>query len=67
MILRPTSERPDLAALVIDDDLFDRAVAEAQAEAVRRHRLLGQPVVVWRDGNIVIEVPGDVEGTPGPG
>ena len=45
----------DLAALMQDDELFERAVAEAQAEAVRRHRLLGEPVAVWRDGRVIVE------------
>ena len=33
------------------------AVGQAQAEAVRRHRLLGQPIVVWRDGRVAEELP----------
>ena len=52
MIKRP--ER-DLAALMHDETLLENAVAEAQADAVRRHRLLGQPVVLWRDGRVVYE------------
>lgn len=52
MILEPGR---DLTALLMDDDLFDRAVATAQAEAARRHRLLGQPLAVWREGRVVIE------------
>jgi hypothetical protein len=46
----------DLATLVNDDALFDQAVVDAQAGAARRHRLLGQPLVVWRDGGVVIEL-----------
>ena len=48
-----------LEELVEDHEVFDRAVAKAQAEAVRRHRLLGQPVAIWRDGQVVIEIPQD--------
>lgn len=33
------------------------AVARAQRAAIERHRRLGEPVVVWRDGGIVEEVP----------
>jgi hypothetical protein len=66
MILRP--ER-DLTELLLDDAVVDRAIAEAQAEAVRRHALLGQPVVVRRQGRMVVEVPSlgsdvDPEGAP---
>jgi hypothetical protein len=59
MIDRTRGDLPDLTRLVADDALFDRAVAEAQADAARRHRLLGQPLVIWRDGRVVLEQPGD--------
>ena len=54
MIMRPERE---LDVLVLDDDLFDSAVAEAQADAARHHRLLGQPIAIWRDGRVVVEIP----------
>lgn len=50
MILRPDH---DIDALVDDDALFDRAVARAHADVVRRHRLFGLPLVIWRDGQVV--------------
>ncbi len=53
----------DLSSLVTDDSVFDRAVARAQAEVVRRSRLLGEPVVIWRDGKVVIEIPPPEEKT----
>lgn len=45
-----------LSELVDDDALFARAVVRAQMEAIRRHRLLGQPVAIWRDGRVVVEL-----------
>lgn len=45
----------DLAALMEDDALIDAAVAAAQTDAVRRHRLLGESIVYWRDGRVVVE------------
>jgi hypothetical protein len=51
--------RRTLAQLVHDDEIFDRAVARAQSQALLRHRLLGQAVAIWRDGRVVIEVPAD--------
>jgi hypothetical protein len=61
-LMNPPNDR-ELDALVLEDDLFDRAVAKAQAEAVRRHALLGQPIAVWRDGRVAVEVPA-VEAPP---
>ena len=45
----------DVGALMQDHALLEEAVAAAQADAVRRHRLLGQPVATWRDGRVVVE------------
>ena len=49
-------------ALVEDDARIGAAVADAQLAAVERHRRLGEPVVVWRDGRIVEEVPAEPAG-----
>ena len=32
----------------------------AVREAVRRHKLLGQPVVEWRDGRVVLTPPEEI-------
>lgn len=61
MIRRPTA---DLSALMQDHALLERAVGRAQAEAARLHRLLGQPLVVWRDGRVEIEQPQSTAGDP---
>lgn len=53
-----SSPKPDVDALIVDGDLVDRAVVQAQADVVRRHRLLGIPLVIWRDGQ-VLETPAD--------
>ncbi|MEJ7811501.1 MAG: hypothetical protein WKG32_13900 [Gemmatimonadaceae bacterium] len=60
MIRRPNR---DIAALLLDRAVLDCAVARARAEAVRRHRLLGQPIATWRDGRVVIEIPPPEEKT----
>lgn len=49
----------DLATALRDTVRLERAVADAQAAAVRRHHRLGQPVVVWRDGRVVELPPPD--------
>ena len=57
-------EEKDVGALMIDGDALDRAMVTAQIEAVRRHRLLGLPVAVWRDGRLVV-LPPDQVALPG--
>ena len=37
-----------------------RAMREAVREALLRHKLLGHPVVVWRDGRVVWVQPDDI-------
>lgn len=33
---------------------IDRALQKAVREAIRRHKRLGEPIAVWRDGKVVI-------------
>ena len=57
--------RPDIGALFEDDVAMQRAMNKGVREALRRHKLLGEPIAVWRDGQIVwvpaeeIEIPED--------
>jgi hypothetical protein len=38
-----------------------KAVSEAMREAKRRHKLLGNPIVVWKDGKVVWVPPEEIE------
>jgi hypothetical protein len=55
----------DLPAIIAETDLVERALRKAWAQALRRHKRLGDPIVVWRDGQVVwipaneIELPDD--------
>jgi hypothetical protein len=40
---------------------IQKALTEAVQEAVRTHKLLGQSIVVWRDGKVVIIPPEEIE------
>jgi hypothetical protein len=59
----------DIRSILLETDLIERAIDRAVAQAIARHKRLGQPIVVWRDGKVVwipaeaIEVP-DEEVTP---
>jgi hypothetical protein len=60
----------DLGELLRDSKKIQQAIKAAVHEAVRTHKLLGRPIVVWRDGKVVwippeeIELPEDKNGTP---
>jgi hypothetical protein len=41
-----------------------RAMKSAVREAVRMHKLLGYPIVVWRDGKVVWIPPEEIEIPP---
>ena len=50
------------------DDLFirysdqiNKAYERAVREALLRHKLLGNPVAVWRDGKVVLLQPDEIE------
>jgi hypothetical protein len=59
-----TDKPKDVRAIILDTDLIERALLEAGTQALTRHKRLGNPVVVWRDGQVVwipaeeIEIPG---------
>jgi len=63
------SERPkkDIDAIFAEGTEIDRALAKAVREAIRRHKLLGNPIAIWRDNQVVwlqpdeIEVPDEIE------
>jgi Arc/MetJ family transcription regulator len=44
---------PDIGEILQDRERIDRAMRRAVREALRRHKLLGNPVADWRDGKVV--------------
>ena len=51
-------EPRDISALFEDGDVIDAALALAAEAARREARLLGRPLIVWQDGQVV-EIPPD--------
>ena len=49
--------RKSIGTLFAEGKPIDAAMRKAAREAVRKHRLAGLPVVVWRDGRIVHVLP----------
>ncbi|MBM3568848.1 MAG: hypothetical protein FJX46_08840 [Alphaproteobacteria bacterium] len=39
--------------MVRDGDAIDRAMVAARRKAILRHRQLGVPLVLWRDGRVI--------------
>ncbi len=64
------SRRPsrDIEAIIRDGAAIDRAIVAARRRVIQRHRLLGVPLVIWRDGQVVevpaesVELPADAGG-----
>jgi hypothetical protein len=50
-----------IAEIFDDDEAIDRALADAVRNALRRHKLLGNPVAGWRDGRVVWIAPEDIQ------
>jgi hypothetical protein len=50
----------DIDALFEDGTLIDQAINTAVKNAVERHKKLSQPIVIWRDGKVLIIDPKDI-------
>lgn len=48
----------DIEAVVTDQTAILNALNRGSKEALRRHKLLGQPIAIWRDGKAVV-IPAD--------
>ena len=51
----------DIAKIFEEGMLIDEALAKAVRDAVRMHKLLGNPVAEWRDGKVVWVQPEDIQ------
>lgn len=47
----------DIAKILADGVLIDQAMRTAARDALLAHRRAGQPMVIWRDGRIVLVPP----------
>jgi hypothetical protein len=46
-------EPRDVRAIMLDGTAIQRALRESSIKALDRHKRLGNPIVVWRDGKVV--------------
>lgn len=56
-----TTDRPDVAALFADSKRMERAFRRAVREALLRHKRLGESIAEWRDGQVVVIPPEEIE------
>ena len=54
------TDKPDITALMTEGTAIDRAIERAVRRAVREHKLLGRPIVIWRDGAVVWVPPEEI-------
>lgn len=58
---QPDGLRADPHVIFTTPGLVDAAMRKAAQQAVRRHRLLGESIAVWRDGKVVIVPAEEIE------
>lgn len=58
---RRTPRQKDPVELMKDDKAVTAAIAKGVRAAIRRHKLLGESIVVWRDGKVVWIKAEDIE------
>ena len=56
--------RANIGELLADGTAIDAAPKRAAADAVRRHKLAGNPIAVWRDGKVAWVRPEDIHVEP---
>ena len=44
--------KKDIDAIFADGTAIDEAIKRSVREAIRRHKLLGNPIAVWRDDKV---------------
>jgi hypothetical protein len=54
-------EYSDIAQRIRDGALIDRPMVAAHHRVIRRHRQLGVPLAVWKDGHVVLLAPDSIE------
>ena len=57
-------ETRDIGALIRDDALIDGAIEQGVREALREHKLFGNPIAVVRDGRLVLIPPEEIDMPP---
>ena len=54
-------ETRDIEALMRDDALIDGAIERGVRDALREHKLFGNPIAVVRDGRLILIPPEEID------
>jgi hypothetical protein len=54
-------DKRDIEELLEDDDLIERALCDGVRDALRQHKLAGNPVPIWENGQVVWIQPQDID------
>lgn len=60
-------KRVDIGQVIRERTLVDEAIRKAIQDTLREHKLLGQPVVGWKDGKVVWVPAAEIELEEDPG
>ena len=58
---RSGHQQADPHTIFTTPGLIDAAMQEAARRAIRRHKLLGESIAVWKDGKVVVVPPEEIE------
>ena len=53
--------KQSIEELMLEGTAIDEALRRAVREALLRHKKLGESIVVWRDGKVVIVPPDEIQ------
>lgn len=53
-------EPRDLDAILSDPNMIDKALRQAEEDAFRLHKRPGNPIAIWRDGQVVWLAPEEI-------
>jgi hypothetical protein len=56
-----TTKRNKAHEWLTDTEAMEKAMGEAIQDALREHKLLGYPIVVWKDGKVTWIPPEEIE------
>ncbi len=56
-----TEPTKDIAEIFREGTLIDEALQKAVTQALRMHKLMGNPVAEWRDGKVVWIPPEEIK------
>ena len=59
--MKPRAAKNDVSEIFDDDELVAKALKKGVMDALRRHKLAGNPVCEWRDGKVVWIAPEDIK------